>query len=81
MLKGIGLKIGATFAFALMSALIKASAPVYPVSEVVFFRSIFAMLTLAAWLASRGEWPAALRTTPNESHRQAMRRGALKETI
>jgi drug/metabolite transporter (DMT)-like permease len=68
MLKGIGLKIGATFAFALTSALIKASAPVFPVSEVVFFRSIFAMLTLAAWLASRGEWPAALRTTRPLGH-------------
>jgi drug/metabolite transporter (DMT)-like permease len=68
MLKGVGLKIGATFAFALMSALIKAAAPVFPVSEVVFFRSIFAMATLAAWLASRGEWPSALRTTRPLGH-------------
>src|SRR5271157_2212964 len=68
MLKGIGLKIGATFAFALMSALIKAAAPVFPVSEVVFFRSIFAMATLAGWLAVRGEWPAALRTTRPIGH-------------
>jgi drug/metabolite transporter (DMT)-like permease len=68
MLKGIGLKIGATFAFALMAALIKIAAPVFPVSEVVFFRSIFAMATLAAWLASRGEWPAALRTTRPLGH-------------
>ena len=68
MLKGIGLKIGATFAFALMAALIKMAAPVFPVSEVVFFRSIFAMATLAAWLAWRGEWPAALRTTRPLGH-------------
>jgi drug/metabolite transporter (DMT)-like permease len=68
MLKGIGLKIGATFAFALMSALIKSAAPVFPVSEVVFFRSIFAMATLAAWLATRGEWPSALRTTRPLGH-------------
>ncbi len=68
MLKGIGLKVGATLAFALMSALIKIAAPVFPVSEVVFFRSIFAMATLAAWLASRGEWPAALRTTRPLGH-------------
>ena len=68
MLKGIGLKIGATFAFALMSALIKAAAPVFPVSEVVFFRSIFATATLAGWLAARGEWPAALRTTRPLGH-------------
>ena len=62
MLKGIALKIGATLAFALMSALIKASASAFPVAEVVFFRSVFAMIVLAAWLASRGEWPSALRT-------------------
>src|SRR5271157_3539006 len=68
MLKGVGLKIGATLAFAVMSALIKAAAPVFPVSEVVFFRSIFAMATLAAWLASRGEWPSALRTTRPLGH-------------
>jgi drug/metabolite transporter (DMT)-like permease len=68
MLKGIGLKIGATFAFALMAALVKTAAPVFPVSEVVFFRSIFAMATLAAWLASRGEWPGALKTARPLGH-------------
>jgi len=47
MLKGIGLKVGATLAFAIMSALIKFAAPAFPVSEVVFFRSVFAMATLA----------------------------------
>lgn len=68
MLRGIVLKIGATFAFALMAALIKTAAPTYPVSEIVFFRSVFAMATLAAWLASRGEWPSALRTTRPLGH-------------
>ena len=68
MLKGIVLKIGATFAFALMWALIKAAAPSYPVAEIVFFRSVFAMATLAAWLASRGEWPSALKTTRPLGH-------------
>ena len=68
MLKGIVLKIGATLAFALMSALIKIAAPTYPVAEIVFFRSVFAMATLAAWLASRGEWPSALRTTRPFGH-------------
>ena len=62
MLGGVILKIGATLAFALMAVLIKAAAPTYPVSEIVFFRSLFAMATLAAWLAWRGEWPSALRT-------------------
>jgi drug/metabolite transporter (DMT)-like permease len=68
MLKGIGLKIGATLAFALMSAFIKAAAPSFPVSEIVFFRSIFAMAALSVWLASRGEWPSALRTSRPLGH-------------
>ena len=68
MLTGVGLKIGATLAFALMSALIKLAAPVFPLSEVVFFRSVFAMATLAVWLASRREWPSALRTTRPLGH-------------
>jgi len=68
MLKGVVLKVGATFAFALMAALIKAAAPSYPVSEIVFFRSVFAMATLAAWLARRGEWPSALKTTRPFGH-------------
>jgi len=68
MLKVVVLKVGATFAFALMAALIKAAAPSYPVSEIVFFRSVFAMATLAAWLARRGEWPSALKTTRPFGH-------------
>lgn len=62
MLKGIALKIGATLAFAAMAALIKAAAPAYPVSEIVFFRSAVAMAVLALWLKALGEWPSALRT-------------------
>ncbi len=68
MLKGVLLKIGATIAFALMSALIKLASPAFPVSEIVFFRSVFAMATLAAWLAQRGEWPSALKTTRPFGH-------------
>jgi drug/metabolite transporter (DMT)-like permease len=37
--------------FAVMWALIKAAAPTFPVSEVVSFRSIFALVALSAWLA------------------------------
>jgi drug/metabolite transporter (DMT)-like permease len=62
MLRGIALKIAATFVFALMSAAIKVAAARYPVGEVVLFRSLFALAVLAAWLASRGEFPAALHT-------------------
>jgi drug/metabolite transporter (DMT)-like permease len=62
MLRGIALKIAATFVFSLMSAAIKSAAARYPVGEVVLFRSGFALVVLAAWLASRGEFPAALHT-------------------
>ena len=68
MLKGIALKIGATFAFALMSALIKiggAGLSRSPRSCSSARSSRWS--TLAAWLAWRGEFPAALRTTPARS--------------
>jgi len=68
MFRGIALKIAATFVFALMSALIKAVSARYPIGEVVLFRSGFALVVLAAWLASRGEFPAALHTRRKFGH-------------
>lgn len=62
MLYGIALKIWATLAFAMMSALIKAVSARFPVGEVVLFRSLFALVVLVAWLSWRGEFPHALRT-------------------
>jgi drug/metabolite transporter (DMT)-like permease len=60
--KGIALKVGATFVFALMSALIKLASARFPVGEVVLFRSVFALVTLLGWLKWRGEFPHALAT-------------------
>ena len=68
MLRGILLKIAATFAFASMSAIIKLLSPRFPVGEIVLFRSIFAMATLVVWLARRGEFPHALRTRRKLGH-------------
>jgi drug/metabolite transporter (DMT)-like permease len=68
MLLGILLKIAATFAFAAMSAIIKSVSARFPVGEVVLFRSLFAMITLVAWLARRGEFPHALRTRRKLGH-------------
>jgi len=62
MLKGIALKVAATFVFALMSAIVKTAAARYPVGEFVLFRSMFALLILVIWLAARGEFPSALHT-------------------
>jgi drug/metabolite transporter (DMT)-like permease len=61
-LRGVALKVAATFVFALMSALIKAASSRFPVAEVVLFRSLFALVVLVAWLRSRGEFPHALHT-------------------
>jgi hypothetical protein len=47
MLKGIALKVAATLAFSIMSALIKAASARFPVAEVVLFRSQFPILALA----------------------------------
>jgi len=68
MLLGILLKVAATFAFASMSAIIKAVSPHFPVGEIVLFRSLFAMATLVVWLARRGEFPNALRTRRKLGH-------------
>jgi len=46
----------------MMSAMIKFVAGRFPVGEVVFFRSTFALVVLVAWLSSRGEFPTGLRT-------------------
>jgi drug/metabolite transporter (DMT)-like permease len=62
MLRGVALKVAATLAFAAMSALIKAALTRFPVSEVVLFRSLFALFVLVGWLASRGEFPGVLHT-------------------
>ena len=53
-LVGIGLKIASVSIFLAMSTLMKASAGI-PVGELVFFRSLFAIVPIAVFLASRGE--------------------------
>ena len=62
MLRGVALKVAATFVFAVMSALVKLSAARFPVSEIVMFRSLFALVVLIVWLRGRGEFPEALAT-------------------
>jgi drug/metabolite transporter (DMT)-like permease len=60
-LLGVGLKLTATFFFSLMLALGKAYSA-YPVAQLVFFRSFFALVPLMIWLLLRGDFPRALRT-------------------
>lgn len=55
-LLGIGLKIAATFVFMMMAAIGRQLGDTYPVGQIVFFRSLFAFLPIAAlmWIAGRG---------------------------
>jgi drug/metabolite transporter (DMT)-like permease len=62
MLTGIVLKVLATLLFSIMSALIKVTGSVYPVSELVFFRSLFALPILMIYLAWRGQFPRSIYT-------------------
>ena len=50
---GIALKIISTFAFTGMATLIKLVSDRYPVGEVVFFRSFFALIPVCAWVGWR----------------------------
>jgi drug/metabolite transporter (DMT)-like permease len=61
MLTGIAFKIASTLFFSGMLALVKYYSA-YPVAELVFFRSSFALIPLVFWLLSRGDFPRALHT-------------------
>ena len=62
MLKGIGLKVAATLVFSGMVAVVKGYSSEYPIAEIVFFRTVFALVVLFSWLAALGEFPRALHT-------------------
>lgn len=60
--KGITLKLVSAVLFAVMSALIRYLGARYPIGEVVFFRSAFAVVPVVLVYAWRGELAAAVRT-------------------
>lgn len=72
--RGIVLKLISAVLFALMSALIRYLGVRYPLGEVVFFRSAFAIVPVMLVYAWRGELGAAVRT---ESPFGQASRGAL----
>jgi drug/metabolite transporter (DMT)-like permease len=59
--RGIGLKILATLLFAIMGALVRALAERYPIGQLVFMRSFFAVVPVLVLLAWRGEIAMAFR--------------------
>jgi drug/metabolite transporter (DMT)-like permease len=60
--KGIVLKLISAILFAVMSALVRYLGVRYPVGQVVFYRSAFAILPVLGVYAWRGELAAAVRT-------------------
>jgi drug/metabolite transporter (DMT)-like permease len=50
---GIALKVASTLAFTGMATLIKLASTGYPLGEIVFFRSFFALIPVFAWVAWR----------------------------
>lgn len=61
-LTGIAFKIGATLGFAAMAASIKSLSEGYPVGEVIFFRSAFALPAVLVWAWADGQLTDAWRT-------------------
>ena len=68
MLRGIGLKLASVALFACMAAIIKFACKEYPVGEVVFFRSFFALPALIGWLMWLHALPGALHTSRPLGH-------------
>ena len=67
-LRGILLKIGSVLVFIVMASLIKYTADTIPAGEAVFFRSLFAMPVILAWLVWRQELRQGLRTAQPMGH-------------
>jgi drug/metabolite transporter (DMT)-like permease len=65
---GIALKVLSALAFTLMSAGVKTLSAGYPIGELVFFRSAFALVPLLAWLAWQGDLVNAVRTSNIAGH-------------
>jgi drug/metabolite transporter (DMT)-like permease len=61
-LRGIAFKIASVCIFIVMASLIKASSEHVPPGEIVFFRSIFALPVIMAWLWYRHELHSGWRT-------------------
>lgn len=72
--RGIALKVASTFAFTLMLVCVKAAAARVPPGEIVFARSLFALVPIVAMLVWQGTLRRALRTDRPWMH---VRRGAV----
>lgn len=66
--QGIALRILAGLLLAGMFACVKAMSQDVPLGQIVFFRSVFALIPLLGWLWLRGELPHALQTRRPMGH-------------
>jgi drug/metabolite transporter (DMT)-like permease len=59
---GIALKVASTIVFTAMATLIKLASARYPIGELTFFRSFFAIIPVFIWVGYRGQFPAVFKT-------------------
>lgn len=78
---GITLKLAATLTFTVMSALVKTLSAKYPIGQIVFFRSFFALIPLIIWLSWRSEFPSALKTKNFKGHLRRSCFGAMSMSM
>lgn len=62
------LKILSTLLFAVMSTCVRLSSVEAPTGQIVFFRSVFALLPLVVYLSLRGQFPSGLATRRPGTH-------------
>lgn len=67
-LRGIALKLGSVLVFIVMSSMIKTTADHVPAGQAVFFRSLFAIPVIVAWLGMRRELATGFRTANPLGH-------------
>lgn len=61
-LVGIAFKVASTLSFTAMATLVKLASARYPIGELVFFRSFFALIPVLAWVVWRGQFPTVFHT-------------------
>lgn len=67
-LVGIALKVASTLVFTAMATLIKLASERYPIGELTFFRSLFALLPVLIWVGLRGQFPSVFYTLHLRRH-------------
>ena len=65
---GIALKVASTIVFTAMATLIKLASDRYPIGELTFFRSFFALIPVFIWVGFRGQFPSVLYTAHIGQH-------------